>query len=89
MAILVKLYGTLKEKTERSEGTVEIEHQGIETVSDVLCRLNIKEGETSHLFVNGRYSGFRKRVKNGDRVAVFPKNMGLLYKWYFRREEDD
>ena len=92
MTITVKLYGNLREKIESAgdtPGTVEVENQGIETVADVLCTLDIKESETSHLFVNGKYSGFRKKVKNGDRVAIFPRNMGLLYKWYFRREEDE
>ncbi|KYK35955.1 MAG: MoaD/ThiS family protein [Theionarchaea archaeon] len=93
MVIKVKLYGNLREKASRSAegapGMVEIEDRGIKMVSDVLNALNIDEAETSHLFVNGKYSGLRKKVKNGDRVAIFPKNMGLLYKWYFRREEND
>ena len=49
----------------------------------------IVENEVSHIFVNGRFAGFRKKVNNGDTVALFPKNMGLLYKWYFTREEDE
>lgn len=93
MVIKVKLYGNLREKASRSAegapGMVEIEDRGIKMVSDVLNALNIDEAETSHLFVNGKYSGLQKKVKNGDRVAIFPKNMGLLYKWYFRREEND
>jgi hypothetical protein len=39
--------------------------------------------------VNGRYSGFTKKVNEGDIIALFPRNMAVLYKLYFNREEDD
>ncbi|MFX1586994.1 MAG: MoaD/ThiS family protein [Promethearchaeota archaeon] len=95
MTILVKFFGNLAKKVLKKEsGTIspynlEIEAEGIEIVGDILKKYSIEETETSHIFVNGIYSGFRKRVKDGDRVGLFPKNMGLLYKWYFTRVEDD
>ena len=68
---------------------VTIDDPKIERVSDILKKLNIEETEVSHNFVNGKYSGFRKKVLNNDIVSLFPKNMGLLYKWYFHRDEDE
>ncbi len=95
MAILVKFFGDLAKKVSQKETNIEspfslkIETQGIEYIADILKKYSIEKSETSHIFVNGVYSGFKKRVKNGDRVGIFPKNMGLLYKWYFTRVEDD
>ncbi|MFX0179571.1 MAG: hypothetical protein ACFE78_05230 [Candidatus Hodarchaeota archaeon] len=95
MTILVKFFGNLAKKVLKKESetispyNLEIEAEGIEVVGDILKKYSIEETETSHIFVNGIYGGFRKRVKDGDRVGLFPKNMGLLYKWYFTRVEDD
>lgn len=95
MAILVKFFGDLAKKVSQKETSIEspfslkIETQGIEYIADILKKYSIEKSETSHIFVNGVYAGFRKRVKDGDRVGIFPKNMGLLYKWYFTRVEDD
>ncbi|MFX1495659.1 MAG: MoaD/ThiS family protein [Promethearchaeota archaeon] len=95
MTILVKFFGNLAKKVLRKESetfspyNLEIEAEGIELVGDILKKYSIEETETSHIFVNGVYAGFKKRVKDGDRVGLFPKNMGLLYKWYFTRVEND
>lgn len=48
-------------------------------VSDVMDKLDILESEVSHIFVNGRYSGIGKEVQEGDRVGLFPKNMGIIF----------
>ena len=66
-----------------------IESNGINIITDILDKYGIEKEETGHLFVNGVYSGFKKKVKDGDRVGLFPSNMKLLYKWYFTRHEDD
>ncbi|MBY8987956.1 MAG: MoaD/ThiS family protein [Candidatus Lokiarchaeota archaeon] len=95
MTILVKVFGDLRKKIEGSNVTnslplnKHIESDGIETISDILNKFAIEKEETSHLFVNGMYSGFNKKVKDGDRVGLFPKNMSVLYKWYFTRNEDE
>jgi len=95
MTILVKFFGDLAKKVSNQKSdiisplNIKIEAEGIEFVADILKKYSIEETETSHIFVNGVYSGFRKRVKDGDRVGIFPKNMGLLYKWYFTRVEDE
>lgn len=93
MTILVKLFGDLakkisKQKSPKSPTNVEISAEGIKRVSDILKKLSIDESETSHIFVNGVYSGFNKKVSDGDRVGIFAGNQALLYKWYFTRVED-
>ena len=95
MPIKIKLFGELREKLKNKSPTggapitLNIENENIERVSDILKKFVIDESETSHIFVNGIYSGFSKKVNDKDRVAIFPKRMGLLYKWYFNKVEND
>ena len=95
MTILVKIFGNLREKIEDVELdgalplNLHVSMENIEYIKDILQKLSIEENETSHIFVNGVYAGFNKKVKDGDRVGLFSKNQALLYKWYFKREEDD
>ncbi|MFW9940091.1 MAG: MoaD/ThiS family protein [Candidatus Thorarchaeota archaeon] len=94
MPIRIKFFGDLRKKVEPGiKGSMplkfDLDHDGIDRISDILDKYNIKETEVIHIFVNGRYSGFSKKVKNGDIVAIFPRNMSVLYKWYFNREEDE
>jgi molybdopterin converting factor small subunit len=95
MTILVKIFGDLRKKiggytiSDALPLNVRIESNGIDTITDILNKFAIEKEETYHLFVNGTYSGFNKKVKDGDRVGLFPKNMSLLYKWYFERNEDE
>ena len=94
MPIKVKLFGDLRKKIEPNiSGTTslrfEIDDSEVDRIIDLLKKINIEENEVSHIFVNGRYAGLRKKIQNRDTVALFPKNMGLLYKWYFKREEDE
>ena len=46
---------------------------------DVLNKFNITPDEISHVFVNCKYSGSEKEVKDGDRIGIFPKRMGLIF----------
>ena len=39
------------------------------------------------IFVNGEYSGIERVLDAGDRLALFPDDMQLLYKWYFARRK--
>jgi len=94
MPITLKLFGDLRKKVDpKVSGTLplrlKIDDPEITWVADILRKFMIEENEVSHIFVNGRFAGFRKKVSNGDTVALFPRNMGLLYKWYFKREEDE
>lgn len=93
MSIEIRLYGDLK-KHVSSKGefkgvpnVIERPREDLENVSDVLKDLGISETEISHVFVNGDYSSLKRSVEEGDRVAIFPQNMGLIYKWYFRKSE--
>ncbi len=85
MTIKIKLYGALREKTTRFNidngvtSTLTIEIDKIKTVLDILNKFSIKEKEISHIFVNSKYSGIEKGVKNGDRIGIFPKRMGILF----------
>lgn len=95
MTILVKFFGDLRYqiKDHEIDGmlplNIKLENEGIKTVSDILEKFSIEKPMTGHIFVNARYAGFNKNVKDGDRVGIFPKsNMSLLYKWYFKREQD-
>jgi len=94
MPIDLKLFGDLRKKVDpKVSGTLplrlKIDDPEITWVADILRKFMIEENEVSHIFVNGRYAGLRKKIQNRDTVALFPKNMGLLYKWYFKREEDE
>ena len=95
MTILVKIFGDLRHQIKgyKPKGmlplNIELESEGIKTVSDILEKFFIMRNKTGHIFVNASYAGFDKPVKDGDRVGIFPKsNMSLLYKWYFKREND-
>ncbi len=94
MPIYVKLFGDLRKKIDpHISGTdsvrLEINAPEVDRISDLLKKLNINENEVTHIFVNGRYAGLKKKIQNGETVALFPRNMALLYKWYFTREEDE
>ncbi|MFW9874919.1 MAG: MoaD/ThiS family protein [Candidatus Thorarchaeota archaeon] len=94
MPIQLKFFGDLRKKVNPDiKGSMplkfSIDHNGIKRVSDILNKYSIEENEVIHIFVNGRYSGVTKKVKSGDIVAIFPRNMSVLYKWYFNREEDE
>lgn len=95
MTILVKLFGDLRKKIKGFDEenslplNLNIDSDENYTIADILEKFAIEKEETGHLFVNGVYSGFTKKVKDGDRVGLFPSNMKLLYKWYFTRHEDE
>ena len=92
--ITVKLFGDLRRKQSDvlSGGVpsiIAVDDNEFTTISDLLQYLDIQQNETSHIFVNGTYSGFSKKITNGDNIGIFPRNMALLYKWYFKKEEDE
>ena len=94
MSIRVKFFGDLRKKVQPDiKGSMplkfSIDNTGVDRISDILEKYSIEGNEVIHIFVNGRYSGLTKKVKSGDIVAIFPRNMSVLYKWYFNREEDE
>ena len=94
MPIQVKLFGDLRKKVKPDiSGThslqFDVDNSELNRIEDLLKKINIGVDEITHIFVNGRYSGLRKVIKDRDVVAFFPRNMSVLYKWHFIREEDD
>ena len=85
MSIMVKLYGALREKVnapDLEKGlplTLNIESNGIHRVLDIFDKLIIEEEEISHIFVNGKYCGVGKEVRDGDRVGIFPIKMSIMF----------
>jgi len=63
-----------------------------DTIRDLLVRLGVPLHEVgSNIFLNWQYSALSRRVPDSSRLAVFPDDMQLLYRWYFAKagEEDD
>jgi len=94
MPIQLKLFGDLRRKVQdQISGTtslkLKVDNSEFKKVMDIMKKFSIEEEEVSHIFVNGSYAGFKKNINSGDVVALFPKNMGVLYKWYFNKEEDE
>jgi len=85
LSIHIKLYGELKDKLKEqgysagTPSTTDLKKDEIEIVSDILKKLNIDRSEISHIFVNGKYCGLGKDVKDGDRIGLFPKKMALNF----------
>ncbi|MDQ7840371.1 MAG: hypothetical protein RDU83_05000 [bacterium] len=58
------------------------------TIAEILGEIGIASEEVSHLFLNGEYSAVGRRVRPGDRLAVFGRDMALLYRQYFPKVTD-
>jgi len=59
--------------------TLKIEESNVHIVNDIVDKFAIREDELSHIFVNGKYCGIGKEVRECDRVGLFPKNMALMF----------
>ncbi len=85
MPILLKLYGNLRENVKDVDlesglpVTFNIESGNVHFVYDIVEKFAISEDELSHIFVNSKFCGIGKEVKDGDRVGLFPKNMALMF----------
>jgi len=69
LAILVKVYATLREYT-GGEGTLHVE--GAETVQTLLEKIGVPVSEVKNIMVNGRRSDLDFKLSDEDRVALFP-----------------
>ncbi|MCR4440713.1 MAG: hypothetical protein QHH10_01000 [Peptococcaceae bacterium] len=91
--ITVYLYGKLKSlarhKTPQGEHVAYIPCREGDRIRDIIARLKLESAELSHLFLNGIYSGPACRVKPGDRLGLFAKDMHLLYRQYFPIDKGD
>ena len=85
MSIRVVLYGDLTQigqsKTHRRGYpiTINISKSEVQNVYDILEQLHINEQQISHIFVNHNYCGPGKEIEEGDRIALFPKRMALMF----------
>ncbi|TEU15732.1 MAG: hypothetical protein E3J21_12415 [Anaerolineales bacterium] len=95
--IEMHLYGKLRRFARDQDPTgysiIHVPVQEGDTIQGVLEHLGVPMEEVgSNIFLNWQYSALTRKVEDGDRLAVFPDDMQLLYKWYFvkvGREEDD
>jgi len=95
--IEIYLYGKLRrfavEKEPTGDSVVDMAVEEGDTIQDILLRVGIPLEEVGrNVFLNWQYSALDRRVRDGDRLAVFPDNMQLLYRQYFRKvgaENDD
>ena len=85
MTITVKFYGDLREKFPQINNTggvpviLNIKSEEITSVFAILSKFNIKLDEISHIFINNKYSGIKYQIKDGDRIGIFPKSMGIIF----------
>jgi hypothetical protein len=87
--VSVHLYGKLRRFAAncdpREESVVAIPHVGGDTVRSLVERLGIPLDELgANVFVDGGYADLASPVEDGARLGLFPDDMQLLYKWYFR-----
>lgn len=92
MTVKIKLFGTLMKRAPGTDGTgivgiLEVDGGKVQSISDILELLDLREDEVSHLFVNNDYSGPKRTISDGDKVSIFPRDMALLYKWYFSKKQ--
>ncbi len=90
----VHLYGKLRRFTgdsnPRREAVLNMEVEGDATISDIIRRIGIPPAELgSNIFLNGEISALDRKVKDGDRLGIFPDDMQLLYRQYFPMKGGD
>jgi hypothetical protein len=88
--IEVHLYGKLRRFTAnldpQKESIISVPVKKGDTIHDISRRIGIPDGEIGrNIFLNGEYSALTRPVKAGDRLGIFPDDMQLLYKWYFKK----
>jgi molybdopterin converting factor small subunit len=91
--IEVHLYGKLRRFTDNldpaRDSIVHVPVKKGDTIEDIVRRIGIPFEELgSNIFLNGEYSALERKVKDSDRLGVFPDNMQLLYKWHFYKHRD-
>ena len=84
----VHLYGKLRRFTDnqdpRHDSIVNVPFSDGDSIEDITQRVGIPLNEVgSNIFLNGEYSALTRKVKDGDRLGIFPDDMRLLYKWNF------
>ena len=81
--IEVRLFGKLRRFARRSEvgaeSIVRVKARAGENIRSILGRLGVSGAEVSNVFLNGTLVELDELVGDGDRLGIFPDNMGLLY----------
>lgn len=86
----IHLYGKLRRFSDQPSplkaSIVLMEARGDSTIRSVVKKIGIPVSELGrNIFVNGELSGLDRKVYDGDRIGIFPDDMQLLYRQYFKR----
>ncbi len=85
--IELHLYGKLRRYAPNSdprEDSILLVAADCKTIAQVVEQIRINRKDLgANIFVNGEYSDLKRVLHAGDRLALFPDDMQLLYKWYF------
>lgn len=54
-----------------------------DTIAHIMARLSIAPEDVAHIFLNYQYSAPTRKLHPGDRLAIFPIEMSVLYRQYF------
>ncbi len=81
--IEVHLYGKLRRFTDNQDPSrdsiARVPVKKGDTIEDIIGRIGIPLEEVgSNIFLNGRIFPLEKRVKDGDRLGIFPDNMAMV-----------
>ena len=72
------------------ESIVYVDARDGDTIRSIVERMGIPLDELGrNIFLNGEYSGLKRPVKDNDRLGIFPDDMTLLYRQYFKKVEED
>ena len=86
--IEVHLYGKLRRFAEdpspNGDSIILVPARECENIGDIVDRVGIPREELGrNIFLNGNLSALNRAVHDGDRLALFPTDMTLLYRQYF------
>ena len=84
----IHLYGKLRrfaaEQDPGRDSVLRVPVGASETIADITGRLGIPPEELGrNIFLNGQLSALTRQLHDGDRLALFPPDMSLLYRQYF------
>ena len=90
--IEVHLYGKLRRFAEdpspNGDSIILVPAREGENIGDIVDRVGIPREELGrNIFLNGNLSALNRAVHDGDRLALFPPDMTLLYRQYFSVHE--
>lgn len=90
--VSVYLYGKFKAKVTsagiKDECFLPMEVKKGDTIASIMFQLEITPDDVAHIFLNHQYSAPTRKVRDGDRLALFPREMSVLYRQYFKMYED-